>query len=282
MSAVSVTPEMVHQLEQTEARHLERQVEACTRLRPDLGARVMSVAGGIAAFTAREYGRKLNHATGCGLDVALSEHELTAMEKAYAKLGLAPEIDLCPFVNRDVLQLLASRGYAANASSNTYAKVLDHLPLESRANPSIEIEVLNAANRESFFAASVAGFSTEEHRRPAVLLQVLAQIAMIRDDTRLYLARVNGQIAGTAGLALIDLPDIAAAYLYIASTLLAYRGRGVQLALIQARLADAKRAGAKIASITARPAGASSRNALRAGFELAYTKSTFAPRHMGQ
>lgn len=278
MSALSITPELARRLEHAEALHLKRQVETCRLLQPELDAHVVSIGGGVAAYTAGEYGRKLNHVTGLGLDAPVSERELVALEAGYARLGLAAEIDLCPFVGSDTLELLASRGYAANAFSNTFVKAVDHIPSESPAHPSVAIEAITAGKAEAFLAASLAGFSSEQGRRPTVLLQILAKIALMRADTRLYLARIDGEIAGSAGLALIDLPDVTVAHLHIASTLPSYRGRGVQSALIQARLTDARRAGSTLASITARPANSSSRNAVRAGFELAYTKTTFTRR----
>lgn len=277
MSAIFITPELAYQLERTEARHLARQVETCAHLRPELGAHVIPAAGGIAAFTAGEYGRKLNHVTGFGLGVSVTENELIKLEEAYGKLGLPTEIDLCPFVNHEVLELLAARSYAVNAFSNTYVKALDQFSPILPVNPSVKIELLGAASGQDFLAASIAGFSGH-HNRPPTLIQTLAKIAMARDDSRLYIARVDGEIAGTAGLGLIDLSETTVAHLYIASTLPAYRGRGVQQALIRARLADARRAGAKLASITSRPGNVSSGNAVRSGFELAYTKSTFTSR----
>jgi hypothetical protein len=49
---------------------------------------------------------------------------------------------------------------------------------------------------------------------------------------------------------------------------------GVQRALLECRLAAARQRGAVFASVTARPLTASARNTERAGFRLAYTKSS--------
>lgn len=276
MPAISITPALACRLERAEALHLARQVETCAQLQPGIAARVISIAGGMAALTAGAYGRKLNHVTGFGLGCAVAGHELAALEAAYAAQGLATEIDICPYVDADALKLLAARGYSVNAFSNTYVKALEAPCLASPPDCGVQVEAVSAANADAFFSACIAGFSVQAHQRPLALLEILARIAMAREDTRLYIARVDGQIAGSAGLALIDPAGAAVAHLYIASTLPAYRGRGIQQALLQARLADARHAGFSLASITARPANTSARNAVRAGFELAYTKSTFA------
>ncbi|MES2068751.1 MAG: GNAT family N-acetyltransferase [Pseudomonadota bacterium] len=273
-----MTPELAHRLERAEAQHLAMQVESYAQLHPGQGARVMPAAGGVAALTDAAFGRKLNHVTGFGLGAAVSEDELAALEATYAAHGLATEIDLCPYVDAAALQLLARRGYTVNAFSNTYVKPLGDECLELPAAsgmPGVELELVTAANAGSFFAACVAGFSVQATERPRALLEALASIAMARADTRLYLARVDGKIAGSAGLGLVDPQGAAVAHLYIASSLPEYRGRGIQQALLQVRLAAARQAGFTLASITARPSNTSARNAQRAGFALAYTKSTF-------
>jgi GNAT superfamily N-acetyltransferase len=119
----------------------------------------------------------------------------------------------------------------------------------------------------------LAGF--RDNGRPEFLLKTLARIAVSRADTLLYLATVDGKIVGSAGLALIETSKGKVAHLYIDSTLPEYRGRGIQAALIRARVSDAWKAGFDLASAGTRPANVSSRNVERAGFSLAYTKTTF-------
>jgi GNAT superfamily N-acetyltransferase len=53
-----------------------------------------------------------------------------------------------------------------------------------------------------------------------------------------------------------------------AATLPAFRRRGVQRALIEARLAVAARAGCELAIVTADPGSSSARNVERTGFQL--------------
>jgi GNAT superfamily N-acetyltransferase len=58
-----------------------------------------------------------------------------------------------------------------------------------------------------------------------------------------------------------------------AGVLPAWRGRGLQRALVQARLAWAARRGCEIATSAVEPGGASQRNLERAGFRVAYPKA---------
>ena len=56
-----------------------------------------------------------------------------------------------------------------------------------------------------------------------------------------------------------------------ASTRLAFRRKGIQRALIDARMATARSKGCDLAMVLTEPGNDSQRNLHRAGFELAYT-----------
>src|SRR5262245_1509566 len=92
-----------------------------------------------------------------------------------------------------------------------------------------------------------------------------------RPGWRLYLARVGGEAAGAAVLVLHD--DLA--YLANASTLPQFRNRGVQTALIAARVADARSAGCDTVCSGTAFGSQSQRNLERAGLQVAYTKAVW-------
>jgi ribosomal protein S18 acetylase RimI-like enzyme len=58
-----------------------------------------------------------------------------------------------------------------------------------------------------------------------------------------------------------------------AATAPAYRRRGVQTALLSARLVEAARAGCDIAVVTTQPGSKSQQNVQRRGFHLLYTRA---------
>jgi GNAT superfamily N-acetyltransferase len=67
-----------------------------------------------------------------------------------------------------------------------------------------------------------------------------------------------------------------------ASTVPEFRCRGLQAALLHARLEHAARAGCDLAMMAALPGSGSQRNAERRGFRIAYTRTKWAllhPRH---
>ncbi|MFL6678381.1 MAG: GNAT family N-acetyltransferase [Burkholderiaceae bacterium] len=269
---ILTSPDIAATLEAAEAWHLRVQLETWRALGA-ADAHVVEIGGGVAAFAERLFGRKLNHVTGLGLAGAIDEDALARLEAAYAARGLGVEIDLCPHADAGALALLGRRGYAVNAFSNTYARTLDDVPARAAGG----IEILQGRAADALFVdASVAGFSVQARQRPRELLAALARIAQAREDTTLFVARVDGQVAGSAGLAVMDTPHGRIGELHIASTLPAFRGRGVQAALLQARLAAARDAGCALVFVGARPANTSARNVERAGFGLAFTKATFA------
>jgi GNAT superfamily N-acetyltransferase len=270
-------PELAQTLEQAEATHLSRQVAACRRLRGYQQSRVIAICGGVAAVTDPVFGRKLNHVTGLGMGAAVNADELAQLESIYAAQGLETQIDVCPHTDGSTLAVLSERGYSVNAFSNTYVHQLRPMDTYAQAHGESGIEIITdrATVEATFVSNSVAGFSVQAVNRPAVLLETLAQIALQRSDTFLFAATIDGKVAATAGMSLIETASGLLAHLYIASTLPAYRGRGIQLALLRARLTAARDAGCRLAGVTARPANTSARNTERAGFSLAYTKSTF-------
>ncbi|MBB6097334.1 GNAT superfamily N-acetyltransferase [Deinobacterium chartae] len=268
--------DLATQLETAEALHLEAQVQALRTLRPQLPARTLPVGGGIAALTDPAYGRKLNHVCAFGMGQEVTEADLLALEALYHPHGLAVEVDLCPHAHPTALRALAARGYRATSFSQTYA-----CPLDANAahlSPDLEVRPLHPDEAGAFVAASSEGFAAQPNPRPLELLEVLARCALLRADSTAFVALTGGEIAGTAAVARLDLEAGPVAFLYIASTRPDFRGRGVQAALLRARLAHARQQGQQLAVLTTRVGNASSRNAERAGFRLAYTRTTFVRR----
>jgi len=269
---VLTSPDVAATLEAAEAWHLRVQVETWRALGA-VDARAVEIGGGVAAVTEPLFGRKLNHVTGLGMAGPVDEDALARLEAAYAGRGLGVEIDLCPHVDASVTALLARRGYAVNAFSNTYVRAVGDL----RDDGAPAIEVLRGEDARALFVeASIEGFAVQAQQRPRELLAALARIAHARDDTSMFVARIDRRVAGSAGLSVMQTPRGCVGELYIASTLPAFRRRGVQAALLRARLAAARDAGCALVFVGARLANTSARNVERAGFRLAFTKATFA------
>ena len=88
-----------------------------------------------------------------------------------------------------------------------------------------------------------------------------------------YAALRDGVLAGGATMRLTD----GIAQLTGAATAPAHRRRGIQTALLSARLADAA-VGCDVAVIIVQPGSKSQQNAQRQGFDLLYTRAVLVRR----
>jgi ribosomal protein S18 acetylase RimI-like enzyme len=91
-----------------------------------------------------------------------------------------------------------------------------------------------------------------------------------------FVATVDGKpVACGTGLVI---PDHKVFAVCGAGTLTEYRGRGLQTALLRARMAAAARAGCEYAVVVTQGGTTSQRNAERLGFRVAYSKVTVIKR----
>jgi GNAT superfamily N-acetyltransferase len=106
----------------------------------------------------------------------------------------------------------------------------------------------------------------EEFSRDAII--AAEQDSAAAGDVR-FAALRDGGIVGGATMRIAE----GVAQLTGAATVPAHRRRGVQTALLSARLADAAAAGCDVAVIITQPGSKSQQNAQRQGFDLLYTRA---------
>ncbi|KAL2867413.1 GNAT family N-acetyltransferase [Aspergillus lucknowensis] len=276
-SAPTIAAETAGLIEAAEIAFITAQIEGACQLFPGHGFRAERVGGGVAAITKPSFGRKLNHVAGFGMGSHVTEKDFEALERICRGVGVPVEINICPFAHPSSAELLAARGYRVCVEISVYFLPLrdydqpECLPTESREE--IRISPVSAEEHDLFLEASVTGFQSAVNEPD--LLHTLAGIALRRPDTVLYFARIDGKIAGTAGVAFITTPQGRVAELYIDSTVPEFRGRGVQAALLRERLLEANKRGFEIATVNTWPVGTSARNVERAGFQLAYRKDVY-------
>jgi GNAT superfamily N-acetyltransferase len=278
MAALHTSHETAQRLEEADILHITRQIEACTQIFPDhiSFAETIGNGNGVAALSLPSFGTKLNRITGYGMVGPVSDPELTTIEELFTKNGVDTNITLCPLADSSTLQVLASRGYSVTHFLNSYVRVLTDEDLKEVEVKGITISRVSSERSQDFPNWLVAGF--RDGGKAELLLETLGRTAVLRSDTTLYIATdaATGKVAGSACMALLETRKGGVAHLYLDSTLPEYRGRGIQAALLRARLADARKAGFDLASVGARPGnGGSCKNIERAGFSLAYTKIWF-------
>ncbi|BCS29351.1 GNAT family N-acetyltransferase [Aspergillus puulaauensis] len=252
-----VPPTLARLTEAAEVAFITEQNRAASQLYPDDGFIAESLGTGVVAITKPSFSRI----------------KILTLERLFRGINLPPYINLCPFSHPTARQLFNERGYFVRGAISVYTLPLQDYENDKNDNDdNIEITCVQDTEKALFTEYSITG--AKSLGRAVDLLETLAKCATLRPDTRLYFAKIDGQIAGSAGLAFLTTPFGQVAELYIDSTVPEFRGRGVQTALLRARLVEAKKAGVERAVLNARPGEGSARNAERVGFQLAYVKDT--------
>ena len=187
----------------------------------------------------------------------------------YRERSVRAWIELAPSMRFEPLAATLAEAGAAQIGFHTM------LAGPAVATTSADVHVEPVDDPELFADVLLRGHGVPEGART----RDRASVARWKDQQgwRLYLARVDGEPAGAALLTLDD--DFA--YLANASTLPEFRNRGVQTALIGARIADAAALGAHSVSSQAGFGSASQRNLERAGLRVAYTKAVWRFQNQG-
>src|SRR5688572_7081782 len=236
-------------------------------------AMVHTISGGLAIFAGPR--SPVNKVIGLGFDTPLDLEALTEIEARWAERDEPVRIELSILTDPAISAALSARGYRLHGFENVLGRPLLDLPQEAAAS-SIAVEVLPEADWRTWMDIAIEAFanmdgtgsvaddalSREELER--VMLPFAAVPGFIR-----YLARIDGEPAGEATLR----TDDRLAQLAGSGTVPRFRGRGVQKALVQRRLRDARDAGCDLAVVTTAPGTRSQDNVMRRGFILLYTRA---------
>ena len=263
---------LAERIERAEAQLIAEAGEAAAhRRRADTAGFVIPVCGGVATFA--EEGSPFNKVAGLGFAGVPGAATLDEIEQAFAACGAPVQVELAHLADPAIGVLLTGWGYRLTSFENVLGRSLTGEP-EWAAAPGVEVRQIGADEFESWFDVVTDGFahpdtsgvpSHEEFPREVI---ARAERDSAAGMTR-YIALHDGMIAGGARLRTAE----GIAHLSGAATAPAHRRRGVQTALLSARLADAAAAGCDIAVITTQPGSKSQQNAQRQGFDLLYTRA---------
>jgi ribosomal protein S18 acetylase RimI-like enzyme len=228
-------------------------------------------AGGAAVFTGRD--APLTKVIGVGFEQPPETSAVETIERAFLDRGAAVRYEIASLADPGWLRALTRRGYELQGFEHVLAAPLP-LPAEHRV-PGMTIE--RTTDAVAWRDALIDGFSSPDLGVASAPPEEFPRAALEEtfDDMTsgpgfvMYAAYIEGQVAGAAGLRLID----GLAQLCGAATLPAWRRRGVQTALLRERLDDAAHAGCDLAVVTTQPGSKSEANANRAGFGLLYTRA---------
>jgi GNAT superfamily N-acetyltransferase len=247
-------------------------IEACARVE-GREAFVLPIGSGVAAFAGAD--SPVTKVAGVGFGAPPTEAELAHVEAEFTRRRAAVQIELSTLAQPGLAERLTRRGYVLAGFENVLGLALEHWsPRRASAEVTVAVSDENelatwlAVVVEAFAVPDTQGVASHEVFDRTTLARALRNMARAGDMVR-YLARRNGEPAGGASARFHD----GIAQLCGAGTHPTHRRGGVQAALLDHRLLDARRANCNLAVVTTLPGSKSHENVQRRGFELLYTRA---------
>lgn len=252
---------LVRRVEHSAAELGMRQAAAMAVVAPANDATAHELDGGALVSFGR--GGYVNRAMGVGLGGTPIADTVGAITAFYEALGLAPSLELSPFVDEALVAAFDAGGYRLNRFRNVYAHDLQSLP--DGASVTIQLDGPATVVARQAILSGGAELDTPARRTSDDYCRAAALV----DGAHDFVALVDGEPAACGSLNVIG--DIG--WLGGAATAVAHRGRGLQSALLVHRLRLARELGCTIAAATAVPGEQSAANMARLGFTLLYTQA---------
>jgi GNAT superfamily N-acetyltransferase len=233
---------------------------------------VIPVAGGVASFAGE--GSPYNKVAGLGFGGVPDLAVVDEIERAFAAHGCAVQAELAELADPAIIALLAGRGYRLESFENVLGRALTG-DLERVMPPGTEVRLSGEEESGAWLEVVAEGSVHPDAQGVPWHVQfpreviIAAELDAAAAGAVRYAALREGVIAGGATMRITE----GVAQLTGAATAPAHRRRGVQSALLSARLADAAAAGCDVAVMTAQPGSTSHHNAQRQGFDLLYARA---------
>ena len=240
---------------------------AFQKSRPEVGAAEEEICGGHMVFAG--LGSPIGRATGVGLEGPLTNADLDRIEKFYSERKAPSQVDLTPLHAPDVFEMFKQRGYAIAELNNVLYRRLD--PAEEFAPPPPGYEIRRSSPDEAEMTGSIVEGAFFPDGAPEPFRGLMAPLYQMENALAVVASCEGTPVACGTGIVIQQYRVFA---LCGAGTLSAHRGRGLQTALLKARMAEASRAGCEYAVVVTQGGTTSQRNVERLGFRVAYSKVT--------
>jgi hypothetical protein len=242
------------------------------RRAPESRAEVLPVAAGHAVFMGA--GSSLSQAQGLGLDGPVDSNELSRMEEFFRDRGTASQIEIASLAHPSLMPALSLRGYLVAEQSHCLVCPLDPHGFQNRSTGrgssarDVRVAHVETEKLEPWVDLVLRCFFEEPEAPPVALREGAIAMAIVPGASA-WIATITEEPAGGASLFIHG----GLALFCGDGTLPGHRHRGVQTALLEARLAHARACGCDLAVICTHPGSGSQRNAERQGFQLAYART---------
>lgn len=234
---------------------------------PEIGAEEREICGGHMIFAG--LGSPIGRAVGMGLDRPFTAEDLDQVEQFYRSHDAPAQVDLCPLHDPEVFEMVKQRGYSIAELNNVLYRALSKE--EQFPAPPAHCEIRRGNLEEAKAASVILERAFFPDGAPPEFVGLLTPLYQM-EGALTFVATINDTMAAcSAG---IVMPEHGVLGLFGAGTLTGFRGRGLQTALLHARMAAGAKAGCEYAVIVTRAGTTSQRNAERLGFRVAYSKVT--------
>jgi GNAT superfamily N-acetyltransferase len=260
---VNFEPGLIRRIESSSARVTLATAAAFKNSAGGGRAPAVAFAGGtLAAFGP---GRYVNRGVGVSLD-DLDDDQLDELESFFTAAGVPPSLEVASWAPATLLARLATRGYVVSWFRNVYVAALDDRP--QPAHPAMTVDEVTGDTLEQWLAVLRSGNELTTPEAAAISDEWARASRGVAGATD-YLAYLDGTAVGCGSV----VPESGIGWIGGATTVPAYRRRGVQGALVRRRMTTAYESGCDLAVVTAVPSGDSARNLARLGFTLAYCQA---------
>ena len=251
-------------LERAEGFGCLQHAEARRQIYPGSGAEWMECGGAFAIFDGVD--SPCTQTFGLGIFETLTTATLDKIENFFHKHGAPVFHEVSPFAGAEAFALLCARGYRPVELSNVlYQTVKEPVP---DASNGITVRITCADEAKLWSDISARGWS-HDHPEFAGFMLELGEVIAERKHTLCFLAEFDGTPGAAGALSIHEGIALFAG----SATVPELRRRGLQAALLRERMRYAFAHGCDIAMMVALPGSNSQRNAERAGFQIAYTRT---------
>jgi ribosomal protein S18 acetylase RimI-like enzyme len=247
---------------------------AFQKLKPEIGAVEEEICGGHMIFAG--LGSPIGRATGLGFDHSLTAEDMDRVEAFYRANKAPSQVDLCPLHEPTVFEMCKQRGYSIAELNNVLYRRLDEK--ESFPHPPSDCSVRRGSAAEARELGSIVERAFFPDGAPEAFQDLLTPLYQMQGALTFAASMEGKVVACGAGLVI---PEHRIFAVCGAGTMAEYRGRGLQTALLRARLAAAAHAGCEYAVVVTQGGTTSQRNCERLGFRVAYSKVTIVKEFGG-
>jgi ribosomal protein S18 acetylase RimI-like enzyme len=261
--------DLVARLDRAEARLCSGLARTAAARDPGWRCFVHAIAGGAAVFAGP--GSPANKVIGAAFGIVPDESEIAAIEADYADRGVPFQAEVSTLAEPAFAQMLLRRGYLLQGYENLLGRRLSPM-LDAPSAAAVSVELVSCPDDTArwvdllatgFLSQDVGGVGGDTVPPHEEIVR-WSRLSTETPGYRCYAARIDGELAGGGAMYV----DAGVAILCGASTLPAFRRRGVQTMVLRARLADAAQMGCEYAMVTVQPASKSQQNVQREGFSL--------------